>query len=248
MLRRKQLVQEAQLAEQCGRYQDMAAAMRQLVAEGGEPLTQEEKTLLSKAYTFVIQELCSSWRRLKNSVEQGVGKEKEHAEAYRETIRRELEAQCLEILGLLDHGLLKHCHETDKESRAFYLKMKGDNYRYLAEVAQSDTKEMLVKSAVQAYEEAQEISEWHLEPTHPLALAVALNHSVLHYEVLNNAEKATKLAKAAFDKAIAGLETLSLEFYKESTVIMQRLRDYIVQWTGDQHEEVESNRGEVENE
>ncbi|XP_044275876.1 14-3-3 protein gamma-like [Varanus komodoensis] len=246
MLSRKQLVQAAQLAEQCGRYKDMAATMRQLVMEGKEPLTHEEKTLLSEAYKLLIQERCSSWRRLKQSVEQGVGKQKEQAQAYRETIKKELEAQCWEILSLLDYVLLKHCSEADYESQAFYLKMKGDGYRYLAEVALPDTKETLVKSAEKAYGEAQEITQRYMEPTHPLALAVALNYSILHYEVLNNPQQATKLAKAAFDKAIAGLETLSLEFYKESTVIMQRLRDNIVQWTGDQQQQVESNRVELE--
>uniref|UniRef100_A0A8D2IGG6 14-3-3 domain-containing protein n=1 Tax=Varanus komodoensis TaxID=61221 RepID=A0A8D2IGG6_VARKO len=177
---------------------------------------------------------------------QGVGKQKEQAQAYRETIKKELEAQCWEILSLLDYVLLKHCSEADYESQAFYLKMKGDGYRYLAEVALPDTKETLVKSAEKAYGEAQEITQRYMEPTHPLALAVALNYSILHYEVLNNPQQATKLAKAAFDKAIAGLETLSLEFYKESTVIMQRLRDNIVQWTGDQQQQVESNRVELE--
>uniref|UniRef100_A0A670IB99 14-3-3 domain-containing protein n=1 Tax=Podarcis muralis TaxID=64176 RepID=A0A670IB99_PODMU len=52
MLSRKQLVQAAQLAEQCGRYKDMATAMRQLVMEGKDPLTHEEKTLLSEAYNL----------------------------------------------------------------------------------------------------------------------------------------------------------------------------------------------------
>ncbi|XP_062977558.1 14-3-3 protein gamma-like [Elgaria multicarinata webbii] len=246
MLSRKQLVQAAQLAEQCGRYKDMAAAMRQLVMEGKEPLTHEEKSLLSEAYKLLIQECCASWRRLKHSVEQGVGKQKEQAQAYRETIKKELEAQCWEILSLLDYVLLKHCSEADYGSRAFYLKMKGDSYRYLAEVALPGAKETLVKSAEKAYGEAQEISQRYMEPTHPLALAVALNYSILYYEVLNNPQQATKLAKAAFDKAIAGLETLSLEFYKESTLIMQCLRDNIVHWTGDQQQQVESNRVELE--
>nr|XP_056704523.1 14-3-3 protein gamma-like [Euleptes europaea] len=247
MLSRKQLVQAAQLAEQCGRYTDMAAAMKQLVMEGKDPLTHEERTLLSEAYTFLIRERCSSWRQLRYPVEQGVGKQKEQAEAYRETIRKELEAQCWESLSLLDNVLLKHCSETDYESRAFYLKMKGDNYRYLAEVASPDAKETLVKSAETAYGEAQEITQWCMEPTHPLALALALNYSTFYYEVVNNPQQATRLARSAFDMAIAGLETLSLEYYKESTVIMQHLRDNILQWTGDlQPQQEDSDEEEFE--
>ncbi|XP_007434256.1 14-3-3 protein gamma-like [Python bivittatus] len=239
MLNRNQLVQAAQLAEQCGRYKDMVSAMKQLVMEEKKTLTHKEKTLLSEAYKFLIQECCCSWRKLKHSVEQGVGKQKEQAQVYRDSIKEELEAQCWEILSLLDHVLLKHCDEADYESQAFYLKMKGDNYRYLAEVALPAVKDTLVKSAEKAYTEAQEITQWHMEPTHPLALAVALNFAILYYEVLNNPQQATKLAKSAFDKAIDVLETLSLEFYKESTVILQHLRDNIVQWTGVQQQEGE---------
>ncbi|XP_063149002.1 14-3-3 protein gamma-like [Candoia aspera] len=237
MLNRNQLVQAAQLAEQCGRYKDMVSAMKQLVMEEKEPLTHKEKTLLAEAYKFLIQKCCCSWRRLKHSVEQGIGKQKEQAQAYRDSIKEELEAQCWEILSLLDHVLLKYCNEADYESQAFYLKMKGDNYRYLAEVALPAAKDTLVKSAEKAYGEAQEITQWCMEPTHPLALAVALNFAILYYEVLNNPHQATKLAKSAFDKAIDVLETLSLDFYKESTMILQNLRDNIVQWTGVQEQE-----------
>jgi len=41
------------------------------------------------------------------------------------------------------------------------------------------------------------------------------------------------LAKAAFDDAIAELDTLSEESYKDSTLIMQLLRDNLTLWTSD---------------
>jgi len=49
---------------------------------------------------------------------------------------------------------------------------------------------------------------------------------------LNSPDKACHLAKAAFDDAIAELDTLSEESYKDSTLIMQLLRDNLVSFCG----------------
>lgn len=56
---------------------------------------------------------------------------------------------------------------------------------------------------------------------------------MFYYEILNSPDRACRLAKAAFDDAIAELDTLSEESYKDSTLIMQLLRDNLTLWTSD---------------
>lgn len=87
-----------------------------------------------------------------------------------------------------------------------------------------------------AYKAASEVAVTELAPTHPIRLGLALNFSVFYYEILNSPDKACHLAKQAFDDAIAELDTLSEESYKDSTLIMQLLRDNLTLWTSDMQE------------
>uniref|UniRef100_A0A5F8GTR6 14-3-3 domain-containing protein n=1 Tax=Monodelphis domestica TaxID=13616 RepID=A0A5F8GTR6_MONDO len=75
---------------------------------------------------------------------------------------------------------------TNPESKVFYLKMKGDYFRYLAEVACGDDRKQTIDNSQGAYQEAFDISKKEMQPTHPIHLGLALNFSVFYYEILNN--------------------------------------------------------------
>ncbi len=55
-------------------------------------------------------------------------------------------------------------------------------------------------------------------------------------QVQSKNKDACELAKQAFDDAIAELDTLDEESYKDSTLIMQLLRDNLTLWTSDENE------------
>jgi 14-3-3 protein epsilon len=109
----------------------------------------------------------------------------------------------------------------------------GDYHRYLAEFLTGDARKESASEAHEAYKTATEIAQTELAPTHPIRLGLALNFSVFYYEILNSPDRACHLAKQAFDDAIAELDTLSEESYKDSTLIMQLLRDNLTLWTSD---------------
>jgi len=119
----------------------------------------------------------------------------------------------------------------------FFFCNKGDYHRYLAEFKSGDARDTAAKHAQEAYETASEIMQTELPPTHPIRLGLALNFSVFQYEIANAPEKACQLAKQAFDDAIAELDTLSEDSYKDSTLIMQLLRDNLTLWTSDMQDE-----------
>lgn len=227
-----EFVSRAKLSEQAERYDDMAEYMRK-VTESGIELVNEERNLLSVAYKNVVGARRSSWRiisSIEQKCEQGE-KKQVIAEEYRQKVETELQEICQVVLTLLDKHLIPKA--TSGESKVFYLKMKGDYFRYLAEVAIGDKRKEIMESSQEAYKAAFDVAQKEMPPTHPIRLGLALNYSVFYYEILNDPDNACNLAKHAFDDAIAELDTLSEESYKDSTLIMQLLRDNLTLWTSD---------------
>ena len=110
---------------------------------------------------------------------------------------------------------------------------QADYYRYLAEFAKNDVKMGHAGNAEESYKAATE-KAGELAPTHPIRLGLALNYSVFLYEVQQKNNEACELAKKAFDDAIAELDSLQEDSYKDATLIMQLLRDNLTLWTSDE--------------
>jgi 14-3-3 protein beta/theta/zeta len=233
---RNDLVQRAKLAEQAERYDDMAAAMKK-VTEHGDELSNEERNLLSVAYKNVVGSRRSAWRVISSIEQKAENNERKQtmAKEYREKVEKELEEICQNVLMLLDKHLVPKAGNA--ESKVFYLKMKGDYFRYLAEVAAAAKKAGVVDESEKSYQAALDIAKAQLQPTHPIRLGLALNYSVFFYEIQNAPDRACHLAKQAFDDAIAELDTLNEDSYKDSALIMQLLRDNLTLWTSDAGED-----------
>ncbi|KAF1886109.1 hypothetical protein Lal_00045338 [Lupinus albus] len=231
---RETFVYIAKLAEQAERYEEMVDSMKK-VANLDVELTVEERNLLSVGYKNVIGARRASWRIL-SSIEQkeetkGNEVNAKRIKEYRNKVESELANICNDVMKVIDEHLIPSA--TAGESTVFYYKMKGDYYRYLAEFKSGNEKKEAADQSKKAYEAATAAAEAELPPTHPIRLGLALNFSVFYYEILNSPERACHLAKQAFDEAISELDTLNEESYKDSTLIMQLLRDNLTLWTSD---------------
>lgn len=234
MADREDFVYKAKLTEQAERYDEMVECMKRVAAMDVE-LTIEERNLLSVAYKNVIGARRASWRII-SSIEQkeeskGSDSKVDLIKKYREVVEKELREICGDVLDILDKHLIPVA--ASGESKVFYYKMKGDYHRYQAEFSMGNDRKEAAENSLVAYKAASDIAMTELPPTHPIRLGLALNFSVFYYEILNSPDRACRLAKAAFDDAIAELDTLSEESYKDSTLIMQLLRDNLTLWTSD---------------
>jgi 14-3-3 protein epsilon len=239
MADREDNVYKAKLAEQAERYEEMVNYMKSVAALGVE-LTVEERNLLSVAYKNVIGAKRSAWRIISGIEQKEETKDAESSKVgftrqYRVEVEKELKDVCNDVLEVLNKHLITAA--TSAESKVFYYKMQGDYYRYLAEFATGEDRKSVAEQSLGAYKSASEVALSDLAPTHPIRLGLALNFSVFYYEILNSPDRACQLAKTAFDEAIAELDTLSEESYRDSTLIMQLLRDNLTLWTSDMQSE-----------
>jgi len=235
----KQLEALSQAAEAAERYEDMVKIMHALVTKkikDGDKLSSDLRNLLSVAYKNVVGSQRSSWRVLNEDLQFDI--KESIVGDYKKQVESELQATCTEVLDLLkslaqqNESRLEEAADDDKkelsECQVFYLKMIGDYYRYLTEAFR--TNEDYKKQCNGYYSDAMELAKRNLEATHPTRLGLALNFSVCHYEILEQKDDACKLAKEAFDDAIEKLDSLNDASYKDSTLIMQLLRDNLTIW------------------
>ena len=227
----------AKITEQTERFEDMLLSMTKVV-EANPALTVEERNLLSVAYKNTIGSRRTAWRALSSieKKEESKGSKNLHLlKGYKGKIEAELDNFCGDILSLIDKMLLPKA--ADDDAKVFYNKMKGDYHRYIAEYTVGDKNKNAGNSAHDAYTEATRIATEGLKTTHPIRLGLALNYSVFFYEVKGDPKEACQLAKKAFDDAIADIDQIDEDQYKDATTIMQLIRDNLTLWTSELEED-----------
>ena len=234
---RHELIYMSRVCEQTERFDDMLVYMKRVLDDFGNDMSIEERNLLSVAYKNSVGTRRTAWRVLSSIETKEEAKGSEFLvllKDYKVQIEKELDTICDEIIDLLDTKLIVSATTNENpQSQVFYQKMRGDYYRYIAEYSSGDKHNTAAENACLAYSEADKVATANLSTTNPIRLGLALNFSVYHYEVSNDPKKACELAKQAFDNAIADIETIDEENYKDSTTIMQLIRDNLTLWTSE---------------
>ena len=127
------------------------------------------------------------------------------------------------------------------EAKAFFVKMVGDYYRYIAENAKDDKLEEVKMKAKASYEQANAID---LPACNPIKLGLALNFSVFNYEVLKDHANACSLADGALQQALDKIDELEEDDFRDAKSIIELLKENLTLW---KEEEDDNNNEEIEN-
>lgn len=130
----------------------------------------------------------------------------------------------------------------DSESKAFFLKMIGDYYRYVAESASGSQLEEVKKGALEYYNKATEVSQKDLGACNPIRLGLALNFSVFYFEVMNDHKKACELGETALQNALEKIDDCDEETFRDAKSIIELLKENLSLWK----EEDDDNKNEIE--
>ncbi|KAL3094817.1 hypothetical protein niasHS_006112 [Heterodera schachtii] len=220
------------VCEKARRFDDMVEAMKKLIKLDPN-LGLEDRVSLAVAYKGAMSSRRSSWRMLV-SIEERTGPEMNERQqqvmkSYREHVENELVTICQELLKCINEVLFPKA--TDPEPKVFYLKMKADYYRYMAEVATDADRSGVVELAKAAYQEAMEIATSKIAAINPTRLGLALNFSVFNFEILKSVDEARKVAQKAIDLAQAEIATLTVQLADDASINLRMLRENMELWT-----------------
>ena len=130
----------ARVAEQAERFEDMVDFLALVLDAKGPEVTSDERNLISVAFKNLISSKRAACRTIA-AIEQNP-KYSKYAGAlttYKTQIENKLTADCQRVIDMINAKVLaKPC---DGESKAFFIKMVGDYYRYIAENAKGDLME-----------------------------------------------------------------------------------------------------------
>jgi len=216
----------ARVAEQAERFEDMVDQLENVLREKGAVVTSDERNLLSVAFKNLISSKRAACRTIV-AVEQNpkYAKFNEALTSYKGTIESKLRDDCQRIIDMINVNVLaKPC---EGEAKAFFVKMVGDYYRYMAENAKGEQLEGVKQKALQAYEEANAIA---LPPCNPIKLGLALNFSVFHYEAMKNHKAACELADQTLQDALDKIDELEEDDFRDAKSIIELLKENLTLW------------------
>ena len=228
---RDDLIRMIQVLDATPRHDGMIEYMKKVI-DLNPVLSKTEQCLLSVCYKNFIDVSRGNLRALEAYLKDNEPNSRtkciEYLQNRQQQIADELKNYCNDLLDLVDTKLLPVAN--DDESKAFYIKLKADYYRYLCEALSDQEKEEASEKADQQYKEAIELANKFLKSYSPSSLGIFLNYCVYLCETAQKKDEAIALAKETYDKNYPLLDQNSEKSSDEARMILKLLEENINMW------------------
>ncbi|OHT05640.1 14-3-3-like protein GF14 epsilon [Tritrichomonas foetus] len=141
----------------------------------------------------------------------------------------DLEKLCNETLDAIINFLLPNAENI--QSEVFFLKLKGDIYRYISEFATGEEREKSLLNAETAYSSAIPKATDHLIEADPVRLGLLLNYAVFKYEHKRDCEDAKELLRNAIENVGNDFSDLTQEAVDETKSIIEVMQSNLNNWS-----------------
>jgi len=234
---REEYIYLSKLYERAERFKDMISSINKFIVL--EPkLSRDERNILSAGYKNILSDKRASWRLL-NTMERKESKKKSEQVPHIKEIKKHIEEEIKNILeelhNLLDKYLIPNAEEP--ESKVFYLRLKGDLFRYLCEISKEKELEKNLENAAKVYREAYEISEKDLPFINSTRVGLCLNMALFFYEVKGDKKEGCKIAKKCFEECMKYLDDLEKFKSKDVLLLIQLLKENLIFWSSEMNDE-----------
>ena len=148
---------------------------------------------------------------------------------YEKVVANELHEKCLETINFVDDNIIrkKIFKNLSMESKTFFMKMKGDIYRFLSEI--EIFKKKYIKDATDNYNEALKFSN-NLPIYNQYKIGLMLNISIFYYEIVEDKKRAIELAKYSLIEFEKNSKDIDEDENNYSFVLYDYLKENLEIW------------------
>mmetsp|Transcript_18698 Transcript_18698/g.42698 ORF Transcript_18698/g.42698 Transcript_18698/m.42698 type:complete len:308 (-) Transcript_18698:126-1049(-) len=236
-MHRKQAMFMAKISGLSNRFDESLTYMKEVIKHPSE-INSREMRCFAIACDTVINDRRDAIRSVETyEFMASMSDEKDFKDIiqrYKYVIAQEITSICKDVITLIDKYGLPKSRAT--ENIVHYYKIKGDCWKYLAEV-QFHTKDLLHK-ALDSYMKARKFSQ-DLDNTNPTRLRFILDFSLFIHDTLKLTGDALRIAKTEYSKAMEKIDDVPDELYKDSKIYLRNILDNTKNWECEQSEQGE---------
>ncbi|EAY12376.1 14-3-3 protein [Trichomonas vaginalis G3] len=237
----EEILEGVKILNRLGRDDDSIKMMDTFLEEK-QDLDKNERTIFFVVYKTAIDSSRASYRTIdayhQQCLSDGATGKANKLQYYKELVGTKIIDQAQKAIDIIDSILIPHAEGP--AALAFYYKMKGDMYRYIAETSLQVEKQYGTIEGQTAYQRAIEICEQNLSPIDPVRLGTILNSAVFRYEHLKEKGEAFEILQHTVQEVRDHLSEAPPEDQNEiSSAYNTMLRNISIWEVGGEQEEEE---------